>query len=56
MTLRWPDTDIFGLIRSGFSLVGNEAPAGVFDVECNPAELTVEELLQTRRYETGPPW
>ena len=46
----WPDTEIFGLIRSGFSLVGNEAPSGIFDVECRPAELTAGELLQTRRY------
>ena len=46
----WPGTEIFGLIRSGFSLVGNEAPSGIFDVECRPAELTVEELVQARRY------
>ncbi len=38
-------------MRSGFNLVRNAAPSGVFDIECVPAELTVEELLQTRRYE-----
>ena len=48
--LGWPDTEIFGFIRGGFSLVGNAAPSGVFDIECKPAQLTVEELLQTRRY------
>ena len=48
--LGWPDAEIFGFIRGGFSLVGNAAPSGVFDIECKPAQLTVEELLQTRRY------
>ena len=46
----WADKEIFELLRSGFSLVGNAPPSGVFDVECKPAELTVEELLQTRRF------
>ena len=26
----WADTEIFGLLRSGFSLVGNAPPSGVF--------------------------
>ena len=46
----WADKEIFSLVRSGFSLVGNAPPSGVFDVECKPAELTTEELLQTRRF------
>ena len=45
----WAD-EIFNLMRNGFSLVGNAPPSGVFDVECKPAELTTEELLQTRRF------
>ena len=46
----WADKEIFNLMRNGFSLVGNAPPSGVFDVECKPAELTTEELLQTRRF------
>ena len=46
----WPDVEIFGLMRTGFDLVGNASPSGVFDVELRPAELTVDELFQTRRF------
>ena len=46
----WADKEIFGLLRSGFSLVGNASPSGIFDVECKPAELTTDELVETRPF------
>lgn len=46
----WPDKDIVDLMQSGFDLVGNASPSGVFDVEIRPAEITVERLLEDRKY------
>ena len=46
----WPDTEIVTLMQSGFDLVGNAAPPGVFDVELKPAEITADKLLEDRKF------
>ena len=46
----WPDTEIVTLMQAGFDLVGNAAPSGVFDVELKPAEITVDKLLDDRKF------
>ena len=46
----WPDKDIVDLMQSGFDLVGNAPPSGVFDLEMRPAEITVKKLLEDRKF------
>lgn len=48
--VNWPDKDIVDLMQSGFDLVGNAPPSGVFEVEIRPAEITVEKLLGDRKF------
>ncbi len=46
----WPDKEIVTLMQSGFDLVGNAPPSGVFDGELKPAEITTEKLLEDRKF------
>ena len=46
----WPDMEVFKCLKSGFPLVGESQPSGIFDVDRKPASLTREELLQHSKF------
>ena len=54
----WPDKEIVTLMQSGFDLVGNAPPSGVFDGELKPAEITTEKLVcgGSKVHEAGVAW
>ncbi|CAE7229711.1 unnamed protein product [Symbiodinium sp. CCMP2592] len=48
-SLQWPDTRLHQDMTSGFKIVGEEFPSGIFPLEPRPATLTPEELLAQSR-------
>ncbi|CAE7739579.1 unnamed protein product [Symbiodinium sp. CCMP2592] len=48
-SLQWPDTRLHQDMTSGFKIVGEEYPSGIFPLEPRPATLTPEELLAQSR-------
>ncbi|CAJ1458021.1 unnamed protein product [Effrenium voratum] len=44
VSLDWPDMDIFDSLINGFSIVGDQKPCGIFDLEPRPAGITIGEL------------
>ncbi|CAE7635303.1 unnamed protein product [Symbiodinium sp. CCMP2592] len=48
-SLQWLDTRLHQDMTSGFKIVGEEFPSGIFPLEPRPATLTPEELLAQSR-------